>query len=273
MYFFQQLREEEQAAELASVTESSPDFSTLDFAISGLIMQNLASSGNITNNLEVCLLTILQQVIILFSNIQFQEKFTRSFSNLLNTDRQSIRESQITFQTASNILDTLNVFGRRLSIANTSSINAVVVLEENNFQLQVEDIDSDEADTGHDFLPNLTNSLPDIQANALDMPLQGATLSLPSDLLNHLGLIEGIESLRILNILLQTDVFFVTENTTVVEDEEDLTVGNLIITASVFGDDKFLTERQSVVVANLSESQSVRIRFNLTEVCVQSLSH
>lgn len=57
--FFKQLREEEQAAELASVTESSPEFSTLDFAISGIIMQNLASSGNITKNIEVCFVIIL----------------------------------------------------------------------------------------------------------------------------------------------------------------------------------------------------------------------
>lgn len=159
------------------------------------------------------------------------------------------------------------MFGRRLSIENTSSLN-VVEVQENNFQLQVEDIDTDQADIGHDFLPNLTNSLPDIQANALDMPLQGATLSLPSDLLNHLGLSQGVEGLRVLNILLQTDVFFVTENTTRIEDDEDLTVGNLIITANVFTDD---TDRQSVVVANLSESQSVRIRFNITEVCGRSL--
>lgn len=146
-------------------------------------------------------------------------------------------------------------------------------MHENNFQLQVEDIDTVLPDVGHEFLPNLTHSLPDIQANALDMPLQGAILSLPSDLLSHINSTQGVEGLRVLNILLQTDVFFVTENATGIGDEEDLTVGNLIITASVFGDDKSLTERQSLVVENLSESQSVKIRFNVTEVMSSSVQY
>lgn len=156
------------------------------------------------------------------------------------------------------------MFGKRFTLDNTSSANAVIV--QDNFQLQVEDIDSDEPDVGHDFLPNLTDSLPDIQSKAFDMPLQGATLSLPSDLLDQLSSTQGVDSLRVLNALLQSDVFFVTENTTELRDEDDFIVGNLIVTASVFDDGEFLTDRQSVVVENLSEGRSVKIRFNLTEV-------
>lgn len=179
-------------------------------------------------------------------------------SNLLNTGTLAIWEGQATFQTASKILDTLNIFGRRLTFKNTSSPNTT--LQENNIQLQVADIDSG---TRHDFMPNLANALVDIQANAPDMPLQGATIMLPIDLLTQLSSSQEAESLQVLNILWQTDAFFVMDNTTELGDEADVMVGNLIVTANIF--DRGNTS-QKVTVTNLTESQSVVIKFNLTEV-------
>ena len=117
---------------------------------------------------------------------QFQTNFTRSFSNLLNTDAAVIRESQLSFNTASNILNTLNAFGKRLSFENSSSRNTL--LQETNFQLQVQDIPSNQLEMQHDFVPVPTNVITDIDVNPQNIPIQQATISLPSDLLRQLGL-------------------------------------------------------------------------------------
>lgn len=198
--------------------------------------------------------------------MQFQSNFTRSFSNLLNTGATVIRESQETFQTASNILETLNSFAGQLNFQNDSSS---ILFQEINFHLQVEDIDSDQFQIQQTFQPDLedTDGLADIQANPMDTPLQGATVSLPGDLLSELGSTQAVESLRVLNVLLQTDALFVTAQP---DDGEGLSVGNLILAASLFSSESN-SENRPLTVDGLAESQSVIVRFNLTEVC--ALAH
>ena len=186
---------------------------------------------------------------------QFQSNFTRSFSNLLNTEATAVRESQESFQAASGILDTLAEFGRRAEFENTA-----LNLQENNLQLQIEDVESNRL---QDFQPDLTNTsaLEAIQDNPMEKPLQGADISLPSDLL---AAANSTETIRVLNVLLQNDVLFVTEP---LEDDEQSMTGNLIITAGLYDrEDDGGSESQSVVIDNLPESQAVLIRFNVTEV-------
>ena len=184
---------------------------------------------------------------------------------MLNTGVTAIRESQETFQTASNILGTLNVFGGQLKLENDSSTN-IILFQEINFHLQVEDIESDRLEALQSFQPDLeeTGGLADIQANPIDTPLQGATASLPGELLSILGSTQATETLRVVNVLLQNDALFVTAQP---EDEEGLLVGNLIIAASLFDRGESDGENDPLTVNGLAESQSVLIRFNLTEVC------
>ena len=191
---------------------------------------------------------------------QFQSNFTRSFSNLLNIGRAVVRESQELFQTASNILDTLNVFGRRLRFENASSTN--ITLQEPNFQVQVQDV---RPEMQHTYSPDLASSgsLADIQDSPMDTPLEGATTSLTSELLHLLGSTHSTDTLRILNVLLQSDAFFVTAQP---KEELGLVVGNLIIAASIFNRDSSIIKRQSLMVEDLAESQSVTIKFNFTKV-------
>ena len=195
----------------------------------------------------------------MFIPFQFQSNFTRSFSNLLNTEAAAVRESQESFQATSGILDTLAEFGRRVEL----SLN----LQENNLQLQIEDVEPDQLEIRQSFQPDLTNTsaLEAIQNNPMEMPLQGTDISLASDLLNQLAAANSTETIRVLNVLLQNNVLFVTDP---LEDDEQLMTGNLIITASVYNRDGGGSESQSVVVDNLPESQAVLIRFNVTEVII-----
>lgn len=54
VFFTHQLIEEEQAAELATVTEKALEFTSLDFAIAGLVMKSLVNTETVTNNVMVC---------------------------------------------------------------------------------------------------------------------------------------------------------------------------------------------------------------------------
>lgn len=123
----------QQAGALAEATEGSSSFSSLDFTIATTIMTSLADSALATNQLEVCiqsrccslqnlefrhsvvisssmlrpqdsccystktifhihipLLTPVPRVVLM----QFQENFTRSFNNLLDTETETLVESQ-----------------------------------------------------------------------------------------------------------------------------------------------------------------------------------
>ena len=108
---------------------------------------------------------------------------------------------------ASNSLDTLNVFGRRLSFENASSTN--ITLQKPNFQVHVQDITPE---MQHTYSLNLASygSLADIQDSPMDTPLEGATTSLTSELLHPLSSMHSTDILRIFNVLLQSDAFFVT---------------------------------------------------------------
>ena len=192
---------------------------------------------------------------------QFQSNFTRSFSNLLNAEATAVRESQETFEAASGILDTLVVFGERVEFENTS-----LKIQEMNLHLQVEDIESDQFEMRQIFKPDLTNtsSLADIQANPMELPLQEADISLSNELLNQIGSTLSTETLRVFNVLMLSDVLFVTDP---LEDDEGSMTGNLMISARIY-DILYASKNASLTVdiEDLPDSQAVLIRFNLTEV-------
>ena len=182
---------------------------------------------------------------------QFQSNFTRSFSNLLNAEATAVRESQETFEAASGILDTLVVFGERVEFENTS-----LKIQEMNLHLQVEDIESEMRQI---FKPDLTNtsSLADIQANPMELPLQEADISLPSELLNQIGSTLSTETLRVFNVLMLSDVLFVTDP---LEDDEGSMTGNLMISARIY-DILYASKNASLTVEieDLPDSQAVYI--------------
>ena len=257
---FMKLTEGEQAAELARTTENSAEFRALDFAIAGLIMINLAEGRIITNNLLVSKYMYIDFMCVAIF-VQFQSNFTRCYSNLLNTAPEAVRESQREFQAASNIINTLGVFGKRLTFENTSTNTS---LEERNVQVLVEDIESEDLDFRHSFIPDLRESLMDVEVDPTLMPLEGAHISLPSKLLGQLSSTHTTDSLRVLNVV-QNGVLFVTENSA---DNADEVVGNLVISASVFtgGGGK---ERDLLLVEDLPGNQAVIVQFYLTEVQTQ----
>lgn len=117
----------QQAGALAEATEDSSSFSSLDFTIATTIMTSLVDSALATNQLEVCMQSrrcslqnlefsrrsvvisssILRPVAIVSNNLiplltpvprvvlmQFQKNFTRSFNNLLDTETETLVESQ-----------------------------------------------------------------------------------------------------------------------------------------------------------------------------------
>ena len=53
VFALHQLAEDEQAAGLASATEEASAFTSLDFAIAGIIMNNLVATDNIANETMV----------------------------------------------------------------------------------------------------------------------------------------------------------------------------------------------------------------------------
>ena len=182
---------------------------------------------------------------------------------MLSTGTTAIEEGQEEFQAASNILDTLIVFGERLDLSSLGP-NRTLLLKEDSFQIQVAEMETDKTENEdmQVFTPNLTSSLPDIQSNAVEMPLQGATIILPSDLLDQLNVTQRDGRLRVLNAILQTDILFVVDRSTDLGQDlqnNTIAVGNLIITASVIG---------AETIEKLSDSQSIIIRFTLTEVCM-----
>lgn len=175
----------------------------------------------------------------------------------MDTNFVSIADSQRQFQTASNLIDTLMTFGQRLDMSKLG-LEGVALFEENSFQLQVQEMALSTAEQS--FTPNLSSSLVDFQSNAMELPLQGATITLPSELVDVLIPDNPDQVLRFLNIIMETDSFFVVDSTTRLgQDIENNTiiVGNLIISASIIGVGK---------VENLTESQSVIIRYTQTEV-------
>ena len=188
--------------------------------------------------------------------LQFQLNFTRSYSNLLNTGSAAIRESQREFLAASNILGTLRVFGKRLNFEN-SSTNAS--LEEKNIEIQVEDIGPSGFDSQQSFKPDLRERL--YEADPMDKPLDGAAVSLASELLSQLSSSYETEALRVFNVV-QESILFVTES---LGDSAEEVAGNLVISARIFSSGGG-GGRESLLVEDLPDNQAVIVSFNLTEV-------
>ena len=168
-------------------------------------------------------------------------------------------ESQLQFQSASTILDSLETFGQRIDSARLASDGAILFTE-SRFQFQVEEIAIQTGAEKHSFEPNISSSAPEFQANATRTPLEGVTLNFPMELVDLLIDNNSNQTLRFLYTIMKTDTLFVINSTTQLGqklDNNELTVGNLIIAASVVGAAK---------VEDLTESQSISINFTQTLV-------
>ena len=168
-------------------------------------------------------------------------------------------ESQVQFQSASTMLDSLETFGKRIDSAGLASDGAILFTE-SRIQFQVEEIATLTGAGKRSFEPNISSSAPEFQANATRTPLQGVTLNFPMELVDLLVDNTSNRTLRFLYTLMKTDTLFVINSTTQLGqklDDNELTVGNLIVAASVVGAAK---------VEGLTESQSISIIFTQTQV-------
>ena len=112
---------------------------------------------------------------------------------------------------------------------------------------------------GHSYSPDLSNQTEVFQENVTQTPLQGASINIPSSVVEDLRQ-QGMavtDPLRVVNFAMLTDLLFVmnsSEAETVLAQGE-LMVGNVIITVR-------LADAQEVT----GLSEPVEIRYILTEV-------
>ena len=149
-----------------------------------------------------------------------------------------------------SLLDSLGRFAHRIELG----LNATSLFIEEDFQMQVQNIPITSY-SGQNYTPQFDTLK--FQKNAVQTPIQGASMSLPDNLVEDLTM-DNSETLRVFSSVMLTDSLFVLNESSVQALQlasSELTLGNVIISASLSGYGR---------VENLSEP--VRIYYTQTQV-------